>query len=164
MWPVPCHVPGPPMHNHYTESAFLQSGRFIVHKCQICPFLETLNINETLYEWKCRSWCLSHSFPIGEAFKRQSYLKWAAAIRWKAVVLAISWAPYHLTRYEFILMGEGLLRKPLRKMGMHSAHHQSNLSGLELTLKGTSGKGSLDHGNRPEEVSSWVTSGFVALH
>lgn len=49
-------------------------------------------------------------------------------------------------------MGEGLLRRPLRKMRMHGEHHQSNPSGLELTLKRTGGKGSLDEGNRPEKV------------
>jgi len=97
-----------------------------------------------------------------ETFRRQSYLQWVAAIRAKAVVLGVSWAPYHLTRCEFTLMGERLLRKPSKKMGMHGGHHQNNISRLELTFKGTDGKDLFNQGYRPE-VSSWVTSGFVAL-
>lgn len=155
MWPFPCYMPGPLVHKQYTESVFLWSGGFIVRECQIWPFLETLNINETLYEWKCASQSLAHSFTWYERHLKDR-------ITWTALLFK-TWALYHLTSYEFILMGEGLLRKPLRKMGMYGGRHQSNLSGLELALKGTSGKGSLEGGNRPEEVSLCVISSFLAL-
>lgn len=96
-----------------------------------------------------------HCFPASEAFKRYLVIwKLLGGVSSKAFVSGVSWASYHMIRCEFILMGGGLLRKPLRKMGMHGKHHQSNLSGLELKLKGFCKIGPVDQGNQPEEEPS----------